>query len=57
MESKLNAPPLPSYLCSKKQLDMMDLSQQKEENISLVQDGLADLKRAITELVECWNIL
>lgn len=55
MESKLDAPPpLP---LSKKQLALMDLNTQKEENISLVQDGLADLKRAITEVVECWNIL
>lgn len=29
----------------------------KEDSISSVQDGLADLKRAITEVVECWNIL
>lgn len=28
-----------------------------EDEVSCVQDGLADLKRAITEVVECWNIL
>ena len=32
-------------------------SSLQEESISSVQDGLADLKRAITEVVECWNIL
>ena len=29
----------------------------QEVNISGVQDLLADLKRSITEVVECWNIL
>lgn len=32
--------------------------REKEDNvIAGVQDGLADLKRAVTEVVECWNIL
>ena len=29
----------------------------KQENIDNVQDELEDLKRAITEVVECWNIM
>lgn len=28
-----------------------------DDRVSYVQDLLADLKRAITEVVECWNIM
>ena len=28
----------------------------KEENMTSIQDRLEDLKRSITEVVECWNI-
>ena len=37
-------------------LESIELKVQ-EESIGGVLDGLADLKRAITEVVECWNIL
>ena len=32
-------------------------SAPEEENVMNVQDCLEDLKRSMTEVVECWNIL
>jgi hypothetical protein len=37
--------------------DSNSLKDPSGNSISGVQDMLADLKRAITEVVECWNIL
>lgn len=31
--------------------------KEENENVTSVQDYLEDLKRSITEVVECWNIL
>ena len=53
------------FMATKVQVPVMSPSHKEggvtggenEDNIANVQDGLADLKRAVTEVVECWNIL
>ncbi len=57
IESKLEA--LPFFPGGRRQQAATASSTggKVEDNVSCVQDGLADLKRAITEVVECWNIL
>ena len=31
-------------------------SDEIDENLYMIQDGIEELKRSITEVIECWNI-
>ena len=32
-------------------------ADKEDENLYRVQDGIEELKRSVTEVVDCWNIL
>ena len=32
-------------------------ADKEDENLYQIQDGIEELKRSITEVVDCWNIL